>query len=54
MLLQMIEAPDKDRPEHRTLETRLVMRASTAPAPAREATRGDGRRLGAGEALPRT
>ena len=58
MLLQMIEAPDRDRPEHRTLETRLVIRASTAPAPAPapagEASGGDGRRRGAGEALPRT
>ena len=31
MLLRMIAEPDGARPEHRTLETRLIVRASTAP-----------------------
>jgi alanine racemase len=35
LLLRMIASPDVDRPEHRVLETRLIIRASTAPAPGR-------------------
>jgi DNA-binding LacI/PurR family transcriptional regulator len=35
LLLRMIANPDLDRPEHRTLETRLIIRASTAAAPPR-------------------
>jgi DNA-binding LacI/PurR family transcriptional regulator len=52
MLLRMITAPDRDRPEHRSLETRLVIRGSTAPAPARERTAGSGRRREAGGGAP--
>jgi alanine racemase len=33
LLLRMIANPDLERPEHRILETRLIIRASTAPAP---------------------
>ena len=33
LLLRMIASPDLDRPEHRVLETRLIIRASTAAAP---------------------
>jgi alanine racemase len=53
MLLRMIAAPDRDRPEHKTLETRLIVRASTAPVSARSGagTGGRGRRS-AGSGLP--
>ena len=34
LLLRMIANPDASRPEHKTLETRLIIRGSTAPAPA--------------------
>jgi len=34
LLLRMIASPDQERPEHKSLETRLIIRASTAPAPA--------------------
>lgn len=33
-LLRMIARPDLERPEHRTLATRLIIRGSTGPAPA--------------------
>lgn len=33
MLLALIERGDGDRPEHRRLETRLIVRGSTGPAP---------------------
>ena len=33
LLLRMIAMPDMERPEHKTLETRLVIRGSTAAAP---------------------
>ncbi len=32
LLLRMIANPDMERPEHKTLETRLMIRGSTAPA----------------------
>ena len=32
LLLRMIAHPDMERPEHKTLETRLMIRGSTAPA----------------------
>lgn len=35
LVLSMVERPALDRPAHRRLETRLVIRASTGPAPAR-------------------
>jgi alanine racemase len=35
LLLRMIASPDLERPEHRVLETRLIIRASTAAAPAK-------------------
>jgi DNA-binding LacI/PurR family transcriptional regulator len=35
LLLRMIASPDSERPEHRVLETRLIIRASTGPAPAK-------------------
>jgi DNA-binding LacI/PurR family transcriptional regulator len=31
LLLRMIASPDLERPEHRVLETRLIIRGSTAP-----------------------
>jgi LacI family xylobiose transport system transcriptional regulator len=34
LLLRMIASPDLERPEHKVLETRLIIRASTAAAPA--------------------
>jgi hypothetical protein len=34
LLLRMIASRDVERPEHRVLETRLIIRASTGPAPA--------------------
>ena len=37
LLLRMIASPDLDRPEHRVLETRLIIRASTAAAPPKPA-----------------
>ena len=43
LLLRMISSPDLERPEHKVLDTRLIIRGSTAPAPARplaRATRG--------------
>jgi DNA-binding LacI/PurR family transcriptional regulator len=33
LLLRMIASPDAARPEHKTLETRLIIRGSTARAP---------------------
>jgi DNA-binding LacI/PurR family transcriptional regulator len=33
LLLRMIAHPDNERPEHKTLDTRLIIRGSTAPAP---------------------
>ena len=39
LLLRMIASPDAARPEHKTLETRLIIRGSTAQAPARPALR---------------
>ena len=33
LLLRMIASPDLERPEHKVLDTRLIIRASTAPAP---------------------
>jgi DNA-binding LacI/PurR family transcriptional regulator len=46
LLLRMIAHPDIERPEHRTLETRLIIRGSTGPAPA-PAPRGARRTNGA-------
>jgi DNA-binding LacI/PurR family transcriptional regulator len=37
LLLRMIANPDLERPEHKILETRLIIRASTAAAPRRTA-----------------
>jgi alanine racemase len=34
LLLRMIANPDSERPEHKVLETRLIIRGSTGPAPA--------------------
>jgi len=34
LLLRMIAHPDNERPEHKTLDTRLIIRGSTGPAPA--------------------
>jgi DNA-binding LacI/PurR family transcriptional regulator len=39
LLLRMIARPDLDRPEHKTLDTRLIIRASTARAPVRGGVR---------------
>jgi alanine racemase len=33
LLLRMIANPDSERPQHKVLETRLIIRGSTAPAP---------------------
>jgi DNA-binding LacI/PurR family transcriptional regulator len=44
LLLKMIAAPDKDRPERRMLETRLVVRGSTAWASASAGSAASGRR----------
>ena len=33
LLLRMIEHPDMERPEHKVLETRLIIRGSSGPAP---------------------
>jgi DNA-binding LacI/PurR family transcriptional regulator len=52
LLLRMIAAPDRDRPERRVLETRLVIRGSTGPAPGGELAAGSGRRREAGGAAP--
>jgi DNA-binding LacI/PurR family transcriptional regulator len=35
ILLRMIANPDLERPEHKVLETRLIIRGSTALAPLR-------------------
>jgi len=43
LLLRMIASPDLERPEHKTLDTRLIIRASTAKAPARGSVRSGGR-----------
>jgi DNA-binding LacI/PurR family transcriptional regulator len=43
LLLRMIANPDRDRPEHRILETRLIIRGSTAPAHVRGVARPGGR-----------
>ena len=45
LLLRMIASPDANRPEHKTLETRLIIRGSTAHAPARAALRTTVRRV---------
>jgi LacI family xylobiose transport system transcriptional regulator len=39
LLLRMIANPDASRPEHKTLETRLIIRGSTAHVPARASRR---------------
>lgn len=59
LLLRMIARPDLDRPEHKILQTRLIIRGSTARAPTRgrgsvgaSGTTDFGRRLGRG-ATPR-
>ncbi|HEX7591128.1 MAG TPA: LacI family DNA-binding transcriptional regulator [Candidatus Limnocylindrales bacterium] len=36
LLLRMISNPDSERPEHKTLETRLMIRGSTGPVPPHE------------------
>jgi DNA-binding LacI/PurR family transcriptional regulator len=33
LLLRMIASPDSERPQHKTLETRLMIRDSTGPVP---------------------
>jgi DNA-binding LacI/PurR family transcriptional regulator len=38
LLIRMVASPDIDRPEHRTLDTRLIIRGSTARAPVRGAS----------------
>jgi len=43
LLLRMIARPDLDRPEHKILETRLIIRGSTARAPARASARAPAR-----------
>jgi alanine racemase len=48
LLLHMIAQPDMERPEHKVLETRLIIRASTAQAPAPAAARATTRRTHAG------
>jgi DNA-binding LacI/PurR family transcriptional regulator len=45
LLLRMIANPDASRPEHKTLETRLIIRGSTGPVPARPALRPTVRRV---------
>jgi DNA-binding LacI/PurR family transcriptional regulator len=45
LLLRMIANPDANRPEHKTLETRLIIRGSTGPVPARPALRPTVRRV---------
>jgi len=50
LLLRMIASPDAERPEHRVLETRLIIRASTAPAPAPAAREAQAGRI-AGQTL---
>ena len=47
LLLRMIASPDAARPEHKTLETRLIIRGSTAVAPERPALRTTLRRVAA-------
>jgi LacI family xylobiose transport system transcriptional regulator len=39
LLLRMIASPDLERPEHKVLETRLIIRGSTAPASAKPPAR---------------
>ena len=46
LLLRMIASPDAARPEHKTLETRLIIRGSTAVAPEGSALRTTIRRVG--------
>ena len=43
LLLRMIANPDLERPEHKTLDTRLIIRASTAKVPVRGGVRSGGR-----------
>jgi alanine racemase len=43
LLLRMIASPDLERPEHKTLDTRLIIRASTARVPVRGGVRPGGR-----------
>jgi DNA-binding LacI/PurR family transcriptional regulator len=43
LLLRMIASPDLERPEHKTLETRLIIRASTAKVAPRVVVRPGGR-----------
>jgi alanine racemase len=43
LLLRMIASPDLERPEHKTLDTRLIIRASTASVPVRRSVRSGGR-----------
>ncbi|HEX7496353.1 MAG TPA: substrate-binding domain-containing protein, partial [Candidatus Limnocylindrales bacterium] len=43
LLLRMIASPDLERPEHKTLDTRLIIRASTARVPVRGGGRPGGR-----------
>jgi DNA-binding LacI/PurR family transcriptional regulator len=38
LLLRMIASPDLERPEHKVLETRLIIRGSTGPVAAKTAT----------------
>jgi len=53
ILLHMIASPGLDRPEHRTLDTHLVVRSSSGPAPARGTERPGNRvRPVAGGAAP--
>jgi hypothetical protein len=52
LLLRMIANPDRDRPEHRILETRLIIRGSTAPAHVRGVARPGGRGPAAPEHAP--
>ncbi len=50
LLLRMIANPDLERPEHRVLDTRLIIRASTAAIPAgrHSSLGGSGSRIGRG------
>jgi alanine racemase len=52
LLLRMIANPDLERPEHKVLETRLIIRASTGPAPAKPPTAGRGTANGTAATAP--
>ena len=52
LLLRMIANPDLERPEHKVLETRLIIRASTGQAPAKAPAAGRGTANGTAATAP--